>query len=154
MPNQCAATNLSPIIRLLPEAAPHDRIDPVPAMRRELSLLRIELERLRALENEARKDSWSRMLQPPLGMRTPGQEQAQPLVRAPALPLLLPRPPAAMLPGGPLLQRASFSSEPASSAGPPPAGPREPGWARAAARHLRHQPPDAPIRSAAGSRSA
>ena len=53
MPNQCAATNLSPIIRLLPEAPPQDRIDPVPAMRRELSLLRIELERLRALENEA-----------------------------------------------------------------------------------------------------
>ena len=42
MPNQCVATNLSPIIRLLPEAPPHDRIDP-------------ELERLRALENEARK---------------------------------------------------------------------------------------------------
>jgi hypothetical protein len=55
MPNQCAATNLSPIIRLLPEAPPQDRIDSVPAMRRELSLLRIELERLRALENEARK---------------------------------------------------------------------------------------------------
>ena len=55
MPNQCVATNLSPIIRLLPEAPPHDRIDPVPAMRRELSLLRIELERLRALENEAQK---------------------------------------------------------------------------------------------------
>jgi hypothetical protein len=55
MPNQCAATNLSPIIRLLPGAPPQDRIDPVPAMRRELSLLRIELERLRVLENEARK---------------------------------------------------------------------------------------------------
>ena len=55
MPNQCVATNLGPIIRLLPEAPPHDRIDPVPAMRRELSLLRIELEQLRALENEARK---------------------------------------------------------------------------------------------------
>ena len=55
MPNQCAATNPSPIIRLLPEAPPQDRIDPVPAMRRELSLLRIELERLRVLENEARK---------------------------------------------------------------------------------------------------
>jgi hypothetical protein len=55
MPNRCAATNLSPIIRLLPEAPPQDRTDPVPAMRRELSLLRIELERLRALENEARK---------------------------------------------------------------------------------------------------
>ena len=47
--------NLSQILRLLPEAPPQDRIDPVPAMRRELSFLRIELERLRALENEARK---------------------------------------------------------------------------------------------------
>ena len=55
MPNQCAATNLSPILRLLPDAPPQDRIDPVPAMKRELSLLRIELERLRVLENEARK---------------------------------------------------------------------------------------------------
>jgi hypothetical protein len=55
MSNQCAATNLSPIIRLLPEEPPQDRIDPVPAMRRELSLLRIESERLRALENEARR---------------------------------------------------------------------------------------------------
>ena len=128
MPNQCAATNLSPIIRLLPEAAPHDRIDPVPAMRRELSLLRIELERLRALENEARKDSWSRMLQPPLGMRTPGREQAQPLVRPPAQTSALPRPPAAMLPVGLVSQLASFSSQSASSASPP-AGPREPGWA-------------------------
>jgi len=54
MPNQ-SATNLSPIIRLLPEAPPQDRIDPVPAMRRELSLLRIELERLRVLENETRQ---------------------------------------------------------------------------------------------------
>ena len=62
--------------------------------------MRIELERLRALENEARKDSWSRMLQPPLGMRTPGQEQAQPLVRPPAQTSALPRPPAAMLPDG------------------------------------------------------
>ena len=55
MPNQCAATNLCPIIRLLPGAPPQDRIDPVPAMRRELSLLRIELERLRVLENETRQ---------------------------------------------------------------------------------------------------
>src|SRR5262245_22699405 len=54
MPNH-TSTNLSPIIRLLPGAPPQDRIDPVPAMRRELSLLRIELERLRVLENEARK---------------------------------------------------------------------------------------------------
>jgi hypothetical protein len=47
------------------------------------------------------------MLPPPLGMRAPGQEQAQQLVRAPALPLHLPRPP--MLAGEPLPQPASFS---------------------------------------------
>src|SRR5215471_3672513 len=44
----------------------------------------------------------------------------EPLVRAPALPLLLPRPPAAMLPGGP--QPASFSWQPVSLAASPPAG--------------------------------
>ena len=32
------------------------------------------------------KDSWSRMLPLPLGIRPAGQEQAQALVRAPALP--------------------------------------------------------------------
>jgi hypothetical protein len=32
------------------------------------------------------KGSWSRMLPLPLGMRAAGQEQAQVLVRAPALP--------------------------------------------------------------------
>jgi len=62
------------------------------------------------------------MLPPPLGMRAPGQEQAQQLVRAPALPLELPRPPAAMLPGEPLPQPASFSWQPVSSAASPPAG--------------------------------
>ena len=34
----------------------------------------------------AAKDSWSRMLPLPLGMRAAGQEQAQVLVRAPVLP--------------------------------------------------------------------
>jgi hypothetical protein len=55
------------------------------------------------------KDSWSRMLPLPLGMTAAGQEQAQVLVRAPALPWGRPRPPAAMLPGEPLPRRASFS---------------------------------------------
>src|SRR5262249_32302100 len=91
------------------------------------------------------RDSWSRRMSLPR-LRAPGQQQAQPSA--------LPKPPAAMLPSEPLLQRPSFSSERASSAGHPPAGPGELGWARAAAGHSRHQPPDAPIRSAAGSRSA
>jgi hypothetical protein len=97
------------------------------------------------------RDSWSRMLPPPPGLRAPGREQA--LVRASALPLALLRPPAAMLPDRPPPQRASFSSPPASLA-PPLAGSREPGWVRAAARQSRPPPPDAPTRSAAGSRSA
>src|SRR5215831_6493138 len=76
------------------------------------------------------RDSWSRMVSSPLGVRVPARQHRRPWP-----------------------QRASFSSEPACSAGPPPAAPREPGWARAVARQLRHQPPDAPIRSAADSRS-
>src|SRR5262249_60341814 len=51
------------------------------------------------------RDSWSRMVLLPR-LRAPGQQQAQALVS----------------------QRASFSSQSASSASPP-AGPREPGWA-------------------------
>src|SRR5215831_9334233 len=73
------------------------------------------------------RDSWSRMVLLPR-LRAPGQQQAQALVS----------------------QRASFSSQSASSASPP-AGPREPGWARAAAEQLRPPPPDAPTPSAAGS---
>jgi hypothetical protein len=62
------------------------------------------------------------MVPPPLKMRAPGQEQAWLLVRAPALPLGLLMPPAAMLPGGPLPQWASFSSQSVSSTSSPPAG--------------------------------
>src|SRR5262249_15443806 len=75
MPNQ-SATNLSPIIRLLPEAPPQDRIDPVPAMRRELSLLRIELERLRVLENETRQTNKKRGVHRP-SHRQPGRMAAR-----------------------------------------------------------------------------
>src|SRR5262249_10463217 len=78
-------------------------------------------------------------------LRVLGQQQAQ----ASALP----RPSAALLPVGLVSQRASFSSQSASSASPP-AGPREPGWAGAAAEQLRLPPPGAPTPSAAGSRSA
>ena len=66
----------------------------------------------------------------------------------------VPRPPAAMLPDGPLPQPASFSSQSASSEASPPGGRREPDWVRVAAQHLRPAPPDAPIPSATGSRSA
>jgi hypothetical protein len=54
MPNQSAAL-ANPVIRLLPESPPQEASDPLPVLRREISLLRIELERWRAMENEARK---------------------------------------------------------------------------------------------------
>jgi hypothetical protein len=53
MLNQSAAANVHPFMRIFP--APPDASDPVPAMRREIMLLRIELEQLRAIEDEARK---------------------------------------------------------------------------------------------------
>jgi hypothetical protein len=52
MPNQSSAADVHPILRILP--APSDSSDPVPAMRREMALLRIELEQARAREEEAR----------------------------------------------------------------------------------------------------
>src|SRR5262245_62105361 len=55
MPSQSAATHVLPLVRIVPTPPPPDSSDPVPAMRRELALLRIELEQLRAREDEARK---------------------------------------------------------------------------------------------------
>ncbi len=55
MPNQAAIANIHSIVRVLPAPEAPDVPDPVPAMRREISLLRIELERLRQMENEASK---------------------------------------------------------------------------------------------------
>jgi hypothetical protein len=55
MPSQSAATHVLPLVRVVPTPPPPDSSDPVPAMRRELALLRIELEQLRAREDEARK---------------------------------------------------------------------------------------------------
>ena len=54
MPTQSAA-HVLPLVRIVPTPPPPDSSDPVPAMRRELALLRIELEQLRAREDEARK---------------------------------------------------------------------------------------------------
>jgi hypothetical protein len=54
MPNQSAAVNVHPLVRIFPAPQPPDAFDPVPAMRREITLLRIELEQLRAMESEAR----------------------------------------------------------------------------------------------------
>ena len=55
MPTQSAAAFALPLVRVVPAPPLPDSSDPVPAMRRELALLRIELEQLRAKEDEARK---------------------------------------------------------------------------------------------------
>jgi FtsZ-binding cell division protein ZapB len=54
MSTQSAAANVHPFMRIFP-APPPDAFDSVPTMRREITLLRIEVERLRAIENEARE---------------------------------------------------------------------------------------------------
>jgi hypothetical protein len=53
--NRSAAASIQPILRIFPAPEPAHAADPVPAMRRELALLRIELEQLRAKECAARK---------------------------------------------------------------------------------------------------
>jgi hypothetical protein len=55
MATQSAAARIHPLVRIFPAPPSPDSSDPVPAMRRELALLRIELEQLRAREDEARK---------------------------------------------------------------------------------------------------
>jgi hypothetical protein len=55
MPNQAAIANIHSTVRVLPAPEAPDASNPVPAMRREISLLRIELERLRQMESEASK---------------------------------------------------------------------------------------------------
>jgi hypothetical protein len=55
MPTRSTAENIHPLVRMMPAPPPSDSPDPVPIMRRELALLRIELEQLRAREDEARK---------------------------------------------------------------------------------------------------
>ena len=50
MPNQSTAVNVRSFTRITPAPQLPDASDPVAIMRRELKLLRIELERLRAME--------------------------------------------------------------------------------------------------------
>jgi hypothetical protein len=50
MSNQSAAANVHPITRIAPAPQLPAPSDPVPAMRREMKLLRIELERLQAMQ--------------------------------------------------------------------------------------------------------
>ena len=53
--SRSAAATVQPILRIFPAPEPKHASDPVPAMRRALALLRIELEQLRAKECAARK---------------------------------------------------------------------------------------------------
>ena len=50
MPNQSTAANVHSLMRIAPAPQLPDASDPLPAMRREMKLLRIELERLRAMQ--------------------------------------------------------------------------------------------------------
>jgi hypothetical protein len=50
MPNLSTAANIHSLTRIAPAPQWPDTSDPLPAMRREMKLLRIELERLRAVQ--------------------------------------------------------------------------------------------------------
>jgi len=50
MPNQCAAADIHSVTHIAPVPQLPDRSNPLPAIRREMKLLRIELERLRAIQ--------------------------------------------------------------------------------------------------------
>ena len=55
MSNQAAAADVHSFIRKSPSPETEDAHDPVPIMRRQITLLNIEVEQLRAKEDEARK---------------------------------------------------------------------------------------------------
>jgi len=55
MSNQLAAANVHSLVRKIPPPETADASDPVPIMRRQITLLNIEVEHLRAKEDEARK---------------------------------------------------------------------------------------------------
>ena len=55
MSNQSAAANVHSLVRRIPPSQTEDASDPVPVMRRQITLLNIEVEQLRAKEDEARK---------------------------------------------------------------------------------------------------
>ena len=55
MANQSTAANVHSLVRKIPSPETEDASDPVPIMRRQITLLNIEIEQLRAKEDEARK---------------------------------------------------------------------------------------------------
>ena len=55
MSNQSAAANVHSLVRKIPPPEMEDASDPVPTMRRQITLLNIEVEHLRAKEDEARE---------------------------------------------------------------------------------------------------
>ena len=55
MSNHSAALNVHSFVRKIPPAQTEDASDPVPVMRQQITLLNIEVEQLRAKEDEARK---------------------------------------------------------------------------------------------------
>ena len=55
MSNQSAAANVHSFVRQYPPPETEDASDPVPIMRRQITLLNIEVEHLRAKEDEARE---------------------------------------------------------------------------------------------------
>jgi hypothetical protein len=55
MSNQSAAVNVHSLVRKIPPPETENGSDPVPIMRRQITLLNIEVEHLRANEDEARK---------------------------------------------------------------------------------------------------
>jgi hypothetical protein len=55
MSNQSAAANVHLMVRKLPAPETADASDPVPNMRRQITLLNIEVEHLRAKADEARQ---------------------------------------------------------------------------------------------------
>jgi hypothetical protein len=55
MSNQSAAANVHSLVRRIPPPETKDASDPVPIMRRQITLLNIEVEHLRGKEDEARK---------------------------------------------------------------------------------------------------
>ena len=55
MANQSFAANVHSLVRKIPSPETEDASDPVPIMRRQITLLNIEVEHLRAKEDEARE---------------------------------------------------------------------------------------------------
>lgn len=90
MPNLSTAANVHSLTRIAPPPQLPDASDPLPAMRREIKLLRIELERLRAMQKLLlahidcvmnNRDQWQREAErlSALVTQTPDSTQQAPL---------------------------------------------------------------------------